>query len=150
MTSLKEECRPQVVRSGFRRRDGKRAQPPTGTPSPGVPSRRSSSGDHDGTTHVPCPSGRRRRPPATAYGAQGCPASPRATLGLAELPRGRRLLPAATGPRDAATGRGAVEAAAAATAARAGWVLPGRRTRKLGPRRGRPAARNRHSPCLRP
>lgn len=52
-------------------------------------------GGRDGTTHVPWPSGPRRRPPASAYGAQGCPASPRAALGLARLPRDRRLLPEA-------------------------------------------------------
>lgn len=92
-------------------------------------------GDREGTTHVPWPSGPRRRPPATAYGAQGCPASPRAALGLARLPRDRRLLPEA--------GRTWAEAAGS------GDAVPDRRYERLseepgrGGRRPRPRQRRR-------
>lgn len=112
------------------------------------------AGDRDGATHVPWPSGPRWRPPATAYGAQGCLASPRAALGLARLPRGRRLLPEAgqahvgRGRRlRRRSGRTKVRAAfrgarprrpqaetAAAPAAREGRALPAQRRRKRGGR----------------
>lgn len=121
------------------------------------------AGDRDRATHVPWPSGPRRRPPATAYGAQGCPASPRAALGLARLRRVRRLLPEAGrahvgrgrrlrrhsgGPEVLAAFRGArprrpqAETAAvpaAAPAAREGRALPAQRRRKRGEERAGPA-----------
>lgn len=172
MISLKESMRaPGKVRLPT---PGERTSPPPDKVAEQLRAAVPAPGDRDGTTHVPWPSGPRRRPPATAYGAQGCPASPRAALGLARLPRGRRLLPEA--------GRTWAEAAGSGDAVpgRRCEQLPeepgrgGRRPRprqlpqrgragrsrpseggsggksELGQHRGRPAAQNQHSPCLRP
>lgn len=163
-TCLKESmCRPQVVRSGFRRREPRRAHPrdrghraqDSSEPPLRLPATTM------GQRTYPGPAGRGggggRHPPQHMERQAARP--PRAALGLARQPRGPTPPPRGrlhVGPRPQApeTPRSAEavrprrpagrDGGSASTAGKAGCSRPGeggsRGKRELGPRRGRPAA----------